>query len=329
MPNLRQRIIEDKFSGYNSAMKVYRQIVGVHGGPTNIPDKSKVGYTDRRGIKHNLLEIEEDVTGYAIAYKMANLSKTILFPAEQVEVFISLLGKRFDIPLEYKLPFQNTLIEFTSPVEITGIYGTRRSLGFLLEQQVSDEQARKKGLEAIRYADDVFGFDSRPTLNLDYSKNDTITINAALVFYEDLSGEQIAWTSQNPDGLETCEDWDESTESHMKQIKRLILACIGYINCENIYLQKEGEVSAAINAKRERKGKSRLEPYYVCRIRGVQYDSQGYEKGAGVKHGIRYDVRGHFRHLATGKTTWVRAHQRGLQNELYVPKTYLVDKMVN
>ena len=64
----------------------------------------------------------------------------------------------------------------------------------------------------------------------------------------------------------------------------------------------------------------------MCRIRGVQYDSEGYEKGAGVKHGIRYDVRGHFRRLETGKTIWVRPHQRGLQNELYVPKTYVVAK---
>ena len=70
----------------------------------------------------------------------------------------------------------------------------------------------------------------------------------------------------------------------------------------------------------------RLEPYYVCRIRGVQYDSAGNPAGEGSKHGIRYDVRGHFRRMTNGKTTWVRAHQRGLANELYIPKTYVVDK---
>ena len=93
---------------------------------------------------------------------------------------------------------------------------------------------------------------------------------------------------------------------------------------KNVYLEKQGEVPEAVNRKREAKGKSRLEPYYVCRIKGVQYDSHA--TGEGAKHGIRYDVRGHFRRLDTGKTIWVRSHQRGLANELYVPKVYKVEK---
>jgi len=56
----------------------------------------------------------------------------------------------------------------------------------------------------------------------------------------------------------------------------------------------------------------------------VQY-APGDSRGQGSRHAIRYDVRGHFRRLAGGKTTWVRAHQRGLSNELYVPKVYKAD----
>jgi hypothetical protein len=36
-------------------------------------------------------------------------------------------------------------------------------------------------------------------------------------------------------------------------------------------------------------------------------------------------VRAHFRRLPNGKLTWVRAHQRGLAYELYVPSVRKVE----
>lgn len=223
-------------------------------------------------------------------YRIALDSQVIVFDCEQIKVFWELICKgEFSPALDYKLPFENTWIQFSDAVVLdrddTEAWPDLGNTAILLTQQDS-------------------GF------------------NQIVLIHEEHDDELLAWNSSN------LEDVSELGVVHgatvAERYRLLAAACVAYINCENIYLQKEGEVSEAINAKRQRKGKSKLEPYYVCRIRGVQYDSNGYEKGAGIKHGIRYDVRGHFRHLDTGKTIWVRPHQRGLQNELYVPKTYVV-----
>jgi hypothetical protein len=150
------------------------------------------------------------------------------------------------------------------------------------------------------------------------------TINQLLMVFGDLNVRKLTWASGKNEAFEIIQATDELAKS-WSQVKNLAIACIGYINCENIYLHREGDVPEAINAKRERKGKSRLEPYYTCRIRGVNYDGP-VNKGSGVEHGFRYDVRGHFRRMDNGKTTWVRPHQRGLKHELYIPKVYTVDR---
>jgi len=219
-------------------------------------------------------------------------SKVIVFDSKQIKVFWELiLSNKFLPSVDYKLPFPDVWIQFTSNVILN---------------DVGTEFVHDLGNTALLLTQQESGF------------------NRIIMVHEEHDDEEIIWNLRTPEKMTVSQLYTEMTTA--EQYRMLAAACIAYINCENIYLHKEGEVSDAINAKRERKGKSRLEPYYVCRIRGVQYDSEGYEKGAGVKHGIRYDVRGHFRRLETGKTIWVRPHQRGLQNELYVPKTYVVAK---
>lgn len=229
-------------------------------------------------------------------------SKVIVFPAGQAGVFLDAIGK-IDFQLEHSLPFQKTLLQFSEPIVVSladpynpgGIKGTEIG-ALLLSQETTQGVTRNLGFLIEK---NLFQF--RP----------------------------FFWDSATSDPLPSHKDegsYGVTDRLAMIDIRNLAIACIGYINCENVYLQREGEVPEAVNAKRERKGKSRLEPYYVCRIRGVQYDSAGNPTGEGAKHSIRYDVRGHFRRLTTGKTTWVRPHQRGLENELYIPKTYLVDR---
>lgn len=218
-------------------------------------------------------------------------SQVIVFDIEQIKVFWGLIkNERFLPSSDYKLPFADTWIQFSENFALYD-YGneTMPDLGnvaLLLTQQESGS-------------------------------------NRIIVVHEENDDEEIAWNSNDPNILFSF-PFENLLES--EKYRMLAAACIDYINCENVYLHREGVVDESVNAKRERKGKSRMEPYYVCRIRGVQYDSNGNEHPTGVKQSIRYDVRGHFRRLENGKTTWVRPHQRGLQNELYVPKTYLVDK---
>ena len=161
-----------------------------------------------------------------------------------------------------------------------------------------------------------------------FNSDGEMTQNVLCIVFSDGFLFRYAWQSEFQNEAFVADHYAERANmAHLDEYRNLAIACIGYINCENIYLQRMGGIPDKVSAKRERKGKSNLEPYYVCRIRGVQYDKVDPTQN-GAKHSIRYDVRGHFRRLTTGKTTWVRPHQRGIENELYIPKTYLVDRKV-
>jgi hypothetical protein len=103
---------------------------------------------------------------------------------------------------------------------------------------------------------------------------------------------------------------------------------LGFLHCHNVELDKR-EIEPGVNAKRERKGKSPLLPYYECIIDGMSTLGPA-SGGKGSGPSFRFDVRGHIRRIPTeedpNRTTWVRPHQRGLKHALYKPKTYNADK---
>lgn len=221
--------------------------------------------------------------------------QTIIFSGKQAEVFRGLAAGYTDT-LDYRLPFPLAFLQFDIPVNVRVPHKGNLRLSSLFLIQFYDK-----------------------------SEGDGALNMAHAWFTEPGSGKDVMMTFRWM-GLDLPMAKDQETLEGTLTVQALAIACIGYINCENIYLHKEGEVPAKVNRKREQQGKKILEPYYVCRIRGVQYDSNGEPTGQGTHHGFRYDVRGHFRRLDSGKTTWVRPHQRGLQNELYIPKTYVVEK---
>jgi hypothetical protein len=75
-------------------------------------------------------------------------------------------------------------------------------------------------------------------------------------------------------------------------------------------------------------------PWHLVRVEPKRVKGKiEYVGESGTKHSYRYDVIGHLRfnrHLTKEgyKDTieWVADHQRGLENELYIPKTYKVEK---
>lgn len=244
---------------------------------------------------------DELINLYALG-SIALAAQTILFSAEQAEVFAE-LSQAYTETLEYALPFAQVLLEFTEPVTVGG----RPLLGIALSH---DEYDRAE-LEQFAARQ---GWAIAPTAQ---PLADHAELHYAIAVYADSFAERIAWRVDNRQILFDDQAGAESA------IKNLAIACIGYINCENITLAHH-PVDEKVNRKRVAKGKRLLEPYYTCHIRGVQY-APGDSQVQGSKHAIRYDVRGHFRRSSGGKTAWVRAHQRGLSNELYVPKVYKAD----
>lgn len=65
-------------------------------------------------------------------------------------------------------------------------------------------------------------------------------------------------------------------------------------------------VPSKLNSKRASRGKSQLKSYHVLKIAGEVWDRQ--ETSGNVGPGVRsHKRRGHVRHLASGKTTWVKS----------------------
>ncbi len=257
------------------------------------------------------LELLDRSAAPLLSWQFMHKSKVILFSTEQVDVFAKMRKSPLDA-VDYKLPFDSIFIQFTKPyrrILQPDDIGESDVFGMLLVQESVERETH-----AQLVADGMLGF-------MSFEDTHSAYWNRLFVFaqYRDVAiMSSMTWQS---DVIHRDVSNGDDTHGFWRDIA---IACIGYINCENVYLEKQGEVPEAVNRKREAKGKSRLEPYYVCRIKGVQYDSHA--TGEGSKHGIRYDVRGHFRRLLTGKTLWVRPHQRGLANELYIPKVYKVEK---
>ena len=246
--------------------------------------------------------------------------KVISFAKEQAEVFMG-VSKDYADSLDYRLPFPHVMLQFSEPLKM--MLGSERELlvAVLLAQVEFTEENFREARRMLKLKKHLYN----SKLEMPESYEDGVVGNAAIAVFADLNVRKLSWHSGKRVRFFQSHE-DATIMGGWEKIRNLAIACIGYINCENIYLHKEGEVPDAVNRKRAKQGKKVLEPYYTCRIRGVQYDSNGEPTGEGAHHGFRYDVRGHFRKLTTGKTTWVRPHQRGLQHELYVPKTYVVEK---
>jgi len=253
-------------------------------------------------IKQNEIEApgprrDEFINAYALSAILLH-AKTIFFPALQAQVFAALSHEYTD-RLRYSLPFDAVLLQFSEPVEVSG----RKLIGIALAADVWDQADYEK-------------FASMYTAQAAAVLPDQTELHQAIGVFED-GYTKALWQVHDREMV-----FDADADA---VIKNLAIACIGYINCENVTLQANQTVDDKANRKRAAKGKAPILPIYICRLRGAQYDGAGDSGTSGRHVGFRFDVRGHFRQLADGRTTWVQAHQRGVAHELYVPKIYQAD----
>lgn len=236
---------------------------------------------------------------------MLEPAQVVLFDSEQALALVPAI-RRFSEQLDFRLPFPSVMFQFSAPIPETDILAQ--------EKQESDR-----------------------ILALVVSQTEN-GINNASVWFESTAVNRAQWENESVSPLRITPTMEEDDSDLLlfadiptpaeikirnKEIIRL-LACamVAYINCENITLERQA-VDEKINRKRAAKGKRELTPYYTVKLRGVRYESEeGVTPGRHVS--FRFDVRGHFRRLESGKLTWVRAHQRGLRHERYIPKVYEV-----
>ena len=116
----------------------------------------------------------------------------------------------------------------------------------------------------------------------------------------------------------------ENAVRDKQRILNLGMLCVAYINSPGVIIEHV-KPDATANRKRVAKGKRELPDYYMCRVRRERRGKGDDSATTGRHVSFRFDVRGHFRRMADGRTIWVRAHQQGIDHELYKPKTYRVE----
>jgi len=260
----------------------------------------------RQAIAGRLTVKVNDHTDTIATLHMLEDAHVIVFSTEQALALVPAI-RRFAEQLDFRLPFPSVMFQFSEPIAETD----------LLAQEKEDP-------------------DRIQALIVSQTENGT---NNASVWFESTAVNRASWSNESitplriaPTAVETEDGADllltdrltpAEVKIRNKEIIRLLaVAMVAYINCENIFLERQA-VDEKINRKRASKGKRPLDPYYVVKIRGVQYDSAGNETGRHVA--FRFDVRGHYRRLEGGRTIWVRSHQRGVAHERYIPKAYAVE----
>jgi hypothetical protein len=100
----------------------------------------------------------------------------------------------------------------------------------------------------------------------------------------------------------------------------LLTWMLAYLMAKGIRIEKE-PVSRQVKRWHERRGLPL--PWHVVSIEPKFVTRGGEAEESKWHHSFRYDVIGHLR-FTEGRFIWVRPHQRGLANEIYIPKTYNV-----
>lgn len=259
------------------------------------------------------------ILDHAHLISLSKDAKVISFSSQQANVFLGLIGK-YKEPLDFRLPFEKVFLMFDEPLEMDYSLRSEHDIdrGKLMCVALHQFEATEKEWNE-RASGKLDSMHWVPSFDVDGGK---ALINSAAFVYSDFGIDRWSW--QSYDNSHSLSGNDLTRTVAMNTWRSVVIACIGYINCVNVNLEMTGFVKESVNAKRESKGKSRLNPYYVCKI--VNKNSESIGTGTGSHHQIRYDVRGHFRRYDDGKTIWVRPHQRGLENEIYVPKIYRLEK---
>lgn len=248
----------------------------------------------------------DSLPDFRVAAHIAADAQTVLFSSEQALALRPAL-ERFAEEVDYRPPFPNVILQFTSPIPETEFFAEERPLAEIVGQPVPDLPG-----------------DSVLALLLHQHENNGETVNQAVAYFHSTAINRVMWTGNTlryyPDAHPS-----DLARANKEHLKALAVACIAYINCINLMLERH-EPDERVNRKRAAKGKRVLPPYYTVVVR-PEYRREGDDSshGQGSSHGHRYDVRGHFRRLGDGRLTWVRPHQRGLAHEEYIPAVRRVE----
>lgn len=253
------------------------------------------------------------------AYRDAIDATVVNFFAKRAKTFIFSSKALLDLPLDkslepghYIAPFPELIIQFTNPIPEAFLGLT----GALPNGNIKPDDA-VMGL--------VVGWPPESGGGPFYKDDNLINVTA---YYKSTSFNRALLYIDGDGSV----DYGRAVGSYVpggKEDKQIIvnlaLWCIAYLNSPKIEIEKVAGASEAVNRKREKSGKNKLEDYYTLKVRDERIKYTPSPSGTlriGSKHSFKYDVKSHPRKLPTGKVIIIPAHQRGLENEVYKPKVY-------
>jgi hypothetical protein len=140
---------------------------------------------------------------------------------------------------------------------------------------------------------------------------------------------QIVWDVETKKGITTFTDYNFSKEkeyqynSSVLSLHASLMAYMEYYSDNAEYVERK-EVSVTHHKKPKKNSKGKKSP---TRIKRVIYDikvtkeSVKRDKNLYERHAEKWNVRGHWRHLKSGKKVWINPHVKGEGKEI-TPKEY-------
>ena len=281
------------------------------------------------------------------AYLQDQETKRILFDSKQAAVFDEVNEAPPIDPKLLKTPFKQFYIEFTDPILL------RYS-----EPGYHNEYAR-----AMLYIPDVARFDFNEERNLSISTGQLTVFlfseDEEKIELTDRSFKVSLQTGsclllisnvlESVDPSEVPANWDHkkfmAAEMNIDSLPNrhigwwehvtqhyldLFMWMLAYMMSKSIVIETEW-ISRQVRRYNERHNYI-PKPWHIVKLDPKIVHAFGNRKEEGIyRHQYRYDVVGHLRfqhqRIKDGHKTiieWIRPHQRGLANQLYIPKTYLV-----
>lgn len=255
---------------------------------------------------------------FEVTAAIAAEAQTILFSADQALALRPALAE-FDDQVTHRLPFRSIILQFDRPIPEHEFFETERA-DYQEPEFLRNLAAvwRDAGLPLTGWTPEDGDAVTAVLLTQGTTTDTGKTFNQAVAFFVSTAVNRAYWRGTELLYLTGVRDVVNVIEDNKRTLRNLAVACVAYMNCVNLQLEKH-EPPAAIQKRRRRDNKPPIPAYYTVTVR-PEYRRDGDGSGEpGSKHSYRYDVRGHFRRLADGRLTWVRPHQRGLAHEQYIP----------
>ena len=254
-----------------------------------------------------------------------------------------------------RYPFDRFWVEFTEPLHLPSFEEGWYLRGFTITDNVKDIITIRDGKSysppnpavsvMLYFTDDNNGIQDlgfvyhastgRALMQFDSIKAELDNPADIQRWHPDLSNDDEGAMLIEAGSPQSLEDWPRNIGQHESicmQMAEILSWTLAYLMSKGLRIIQV--LPPRAERRRAQKKGEIPQPWHLVELdpRFIRDSNGNGEATGGREHGYRYDVIGHLR-LARRKMPdgtyresieWVRPHQRGLKNSLYIPKTYNV-----